>query len=91
MNSGRLETSLPVCSLPLKTPSHLADSLIVLKDMENAYISDLFRAPIHSHDAQVQRDMLSSPTIAETLLFWMAACMGIGGINWVPFDDKATS
>ncbi|KAJ8592540.1 hypothetical protein M405DRAFT_812528 [Rhizopogon salebrosus TDB-379] len=53
-------------------------------DMERGYISDLFRAPVYSHNAEVQRDMLPSPTMTETLLFWMAACIGIGNINWTP-------
>jgi hypothetical protein len=52
--------------------------------MERGYISDLFRAPVYSHNAEVQRDMLPSPTMTETLLFWMAACIGIGNINWTP-------
>ncbi|KAG0696897.1 hypothetical protein DFH29DRAFT_181708 [Suillus ampliporus] len=60
-------------------------------NMKDAYISDLFRAPVHSHDAQVQQDMLSSPTMTETLLFWMAACIGAGGIVWTPCDDTITS
>ncbi|KAG1722544.1 uncharacterized protein EDB91DRAFT_1174563 [Suillus paluster] len=56
-------------------------------NMENAYISDLFRAPVHSHDSQVQQDMLPSPSMSETLLFWMAACIGAGGIVWTPCDS----
>lgn len=60
-------------------------------DMQTAYISDLFRAPVYPHDAQVQQDMLPSPAIPETLLFWMAACVGAGGILWTPCDNKTTS
>jgi len=59
--------------------------------METAYISDLFRAPVYSHDAKVRRDILPSPTMTETLLFWMAATLGAGDIVWKPFDDKITS
>jgi len=61
------------------------------KDMKDGFISDLFRAPVYPHDAQVHRDMLTSPTMTETLLFWMAACIGIGGNGWKPFDDKTAS
>lgn len=60
-------------------------------DMQTAYISDLFRAPVHPHDAQVHQDMLPSPPISETLLFWMAASVGAGGILWTPCRDKSTS
>ncbi|KAG1781236.1 hypothetical protein EV702DRAFT_650604 [Suillus placidus] len=60
-------------------------------NMQTAYISDLFRAPVHPHDAQVQQDMLPSPTISETLLFWMAACVGAGGIMWTPCDEAIIS
>ncbi|KAG1842860.1 hypothetical protein DFJ58DRAFT_805403 [Suillus subalutaceus] len=59
-------------------------------NMQTAYISDLFRAPVHPYDAQVQQDMLLSPAISETLLFWMAACVGAGNILWTPCD-KITS
>lgn len=59
-------------------------------NMQTAYISDLFRAPVHPYDAQVQQDMLLSPAISETLLFWMAACAGAGDILWTPCD-KITS
>ncbi|OAX41812.1 hypothetical protein K503DRAFT_684573 [Rhizopogon vinicolor AM-OR11-026] len=60
-------------------------------NMDNGYISDLFKAPVYSHNAQVERDILPSPTMTETLLFWMAACIGVADINWKPFDDKVTS
>jgi len=65
----------------------LADRLIA---MENAYISDLFGAPVHPHGVQVRRHMLPSPSMTEVVLFWMAASMGIEGIDWIPFDDKAS-
>ncbi|KAG1724011.1 hypothetical protein EDB19DRAFT_1761089 [Suillus lakei] len=60
-------------------------------DMQTAYISDLFRAPVYLHDAQVQQEMLPSPAVSETLLFWMAACVGAGGILWTPCNSKITS
>ncbi|KAG2143350.1 hypothetical protein BD769DRAFT_1044247 [Suillus cothurnatus] len=60
-------------------------------NMQIACISDLFRAPVHLHDAQVQQNMLPSPAISETLLFWTAACVGAGGILWTPCDDKIIS
>ncbi|KAG2122935.1 hypothetical protein DEU56DRAFT_831148 [Suillus clintonianus] len=60
-------------------------------DMQTAYISDLFRAAVHPHDADVQQDKLPTPAIPETLLFWMAACVGAGGILWTPCKAKVTS
>jgi hypothetical protein len=89
MNPGHLETSVLV-RLSIGTVSS-TNRLMTLLDMQIAYISDLFRAPVHLHDAQVQQDMLPSPAISETLLFWMAACVGAGGILWTPCDDKIIS
>ncbi|KAG1720958.1 hypothetical protein EDD22DRAFT_937613 [Suillus occidentalis] len=53
-------------------------------DMETAYISNLFRAPVFAHDAQVEPDWLPCPGLPEILLFWMAACVRAGGILWTP-------
>ncbi|KAG1741228.1 hypothetical protein EDD22DRAFT_1007221 [Suillus occidentalis] len=51
-------------------------------DMETAYISNLFRAPVFAHDAQVEPDWLPCPGLPEILLFWMAACL------MMPSDSK---
>jgi hypothetical protein len=89
MNSGHLEI-LVLVRLSFGTASS-TDHLMILSDMQTAYISDLFRAPVYPHETQVQQDMLPSPAISETLLFWMAACVGAGGILWTPCDDKIIS
>ncbi|KIK37524.1 hypothetical protein CY34DRAFT_810242 [Suillus luteus UH-Slu-Lm8-n1] len=62
-------------------------------DMETAYVSDLFRAPVYAYDVEIEMEwfLAALVRVPEILLFWMAACVGAGGILRTPCDNETSS